>query len=95
MPNKNDITIITPSRVKQDLTIKFPGMLTINPIQTFKSYEDLFPVYFAALLEVKTKFFHFYDDDDIVPDLPENFPDTGIIFGNNLFFFNPMFASSQ
>lgn len=88
MPNKSDITIITPSRVKQDLVSKFPGMLTINPVQTFRSYEDLFKVYFTALLKVKTKFFHFYDDDDIVPTLPEDFSDTGIIFGNNLIFHN-------
>lgn len=84
MPNLSDITIITPSKVYQDLESKFPGMQTINPVQTFSCYEDLLRVYFKAMLQVKTKFFHFYDDDDIVPTLPKHFPDTGIIFGNNL-----------
>lgn len=79
---KQDITILAPSKEPQDLQGSFPGMRIINPVQIVNQHEELHYAVCKAVKDVTTEFFHIYDNDDTLPNLPESFPNVGIIFGD-------------
>ncbi len=85
---KKDITILAPSKEPQDLSGSFPGMLIINPVQVIEKHEELHYAYCEAMQQISTEFFYIYDNDDVVPLLPETFPNVGIIFGDNWITYN-------
>lgn len=86
MPDKNDITILAPSKEPQDLSHLFPGYVIHNPVQIIDlhKHEEMHFAFCKAIKEIKTPFFTIYDNDDPLPVIPETFPDVGIIFGNNI-----------
>lgn len=79
---KKDITILAPSKEPQNLSGSFPGMQIVNPVQVIDKHEELHFVFCKTINDINTEFFYIYDYDDTVPDLPETFPDVGIIFGD-------------
>lgn len=81
---KKDITIIAPSKESQDLRCSFTGLQIVNPVQIVTKHEELHFAVCSAIDKVTTEFFHIYDNDDTLPLLPEEFPNVGIIFGDNL-----------
>lgn len=82
LAHKNDITILAPSKEPQDLSGSFPGMQIVNPVQVVVKHEELHYAVCKAIDKITTKFFYIYDYDDDVPELPETFPNAGVIFGD-------------
>lgn len=80
--SKKDITILAPSKELQDLSGSFPGMQIVNPVQIIVKHEEMHYAFCKSINEVHTEFFYIYDNDDTLPELPETFPDVGIIFGD-------------